>query len=89
MGQDILITGAASGIGAATARLLAAHDDTKLTLVDQSDEGLEALSRHLQMADWWTITMDISDPEAGSQPDLKTAAFTGGLWARASLKLKA
>ncbi|MBA4044594.1 MAG: oxidoreductase [Erythrobacter sp.] len=42
-GRSALITGAASGIGAASARALAARGATKLFLVDVDGEGLDAL----------------------------------------------
>jgi 2-keto-3-deoxy-L-fuconate dehydrogenase len=41
--RTALITGAASGIGAATARWLAAHDIGALVLVDRDEAGLAAL----------------------------------------------
>lgn len=78
--EHILITGAASGIGAATARLLAARGEhVLLTLIDQSDHGLQALTADLGIADWKSVTMDVSDPEAWLRLDLAGAAFTGAV----------
>ncbi len=78
--EHILITGAASGIGAATARLLAARGEAvSLTLVDQADAGLKALTAGLGAADWKSVTMDVSDPEAWARLDLEGAAFTGAV----------
>lgn len=77
--ERILITGAASGIGAATARLFAAKTGVSLTLIDQSDEGLEALTDTLAYADWTAVTMDVSDPDAWDQLDLDGADLTGAV----------
>ena len=78
--EHILITGAASGIGAATARLLAARGEAvSLTLVDQADAGLKVLTTGLGAADWKSVTMDVSDPEAWARLDLEGAAFTGAV----------
>jgi len=77
--QHILITGAASGIGAATTRLLAAREDVTLTLIDQSDDGLETLANGLEMSDWQTVTMDVSDPDAWSRLEFSEAPFTGAV----------
>lgn len=46
----ILITGAASGIGLATARLLASKG-ARLSLSDTNSEGLEAIGREIE-AQW-------------------------------------
>jgi NADP-dependent 3-hydroxy acid dehydrogenase YdfG len=45
-GKVVIITGASSGIGLATAQLLAAHG-TKLALVARSTKKIEALSQEL------------------------------------------
>ena len=78
-GEHVLITGAASGIGAAVAHLLAACGEVSLTLIDQSDEGLGRLSETLGKADWRAVTMDVSDPDAWDQLDLGEAGFTGAV----------
>lgn len=76
----ILITGAASGIGAATVRLLAAEEEMlKLTLIDRSDHGLQTLAADIGKPDWTYVTMDVSDPEAWARLDLKQADLTGAV----------
>lgn len=66
MGQDLdfagnaaLVTGAASGIGAATARWLAEHGIGRLVLVDRNETGLTGLGLRCK-AD--TFTGDVADP---------------------------
>jgi NAD(P)-dependent dehydrogenase (short-subunit alcohol dehydrogenase family) len=58
-GRTALITGAASGIGAACARWLDAHGVAKLVLVDRDEAGLAAL--HLDCATERLIG-DVGDP---------------------------
>lgn len=68
-GRSALITGAASGIGAATARLLAERGVGRLVLVDRDGDGLESLDlpcaveRHVA---------DVSDPAfwSGLEPGI-------------------
>ena len=50
-----LITGAASGIGAATARRMAADGATALVLVDRSGDALHALGNELEQA--WGVAL--------------------------------
>ncbi|AKM10179.1 SDR family NAD(P)-dependent oxidoreductase [Croceicoccus naphthovorans] len=57
-GKTALITGAASGIGAATARWLDAHGITKLVLVDMNRPALDALDLDCEVR---RIGGDVSD----------------------------
>lgn len=61
-----LVTGAASGIGAATAHALAAAGCTGLALVDRDAAGLEAVSAGLGGVDVLALTMDVADDEGWS-----------------------
>jgi 2-keto-3-deoxy-L-fuconate dehydrogenase len=78
-GQAILVTGAASGIGAACAKWLAAHGAARLLLVDRDAEGLNRLG-----LDAATFIGDVADPalwarieaEAGS---LNHAVINAGI----------
>ena len=79
MTDHILITGAASGIGAATAQMLAQRKGIRLTLMDQADAGLKAVSETLGNVEWRTVTMDVSDPDAWGHLDLEKAGFTGAV----------
>jgi short-subunit dehydrogenase len=57
-----LITGASSGIGAATAKRLARETDTKLVLVARREERLQALADELGGAT--VVAVDLVEPEA-------------------------
>jgi NAD(P)-dependent dehydrogenase (short-subunit alcohol dehydrogenase family) len=56
-GKRVLITGAASGIGAACAVWLAAHGAARLVLVDRDEEGLDRLALAAK-----TFAGDVADP---------------------------
>jgi len=58
-GRTALITGAASGIGAATAQWLGDHDIGKLLLVDRDAAKLDALDLSCESE---RIVADVSDP---------------------------
>ena len=59
-GKTVIITGASSGIGEATARLLA-REGCKLTLAARSADKLEALANELQ-ADCLVVRADMTEP---------------------------
>lgn len=61
----MIVTGAASGIGAATARILAERG-AKLVLVDRSADALEAMRAELEAAgcDCRAVTADVTDEQA-------------------------
>ena len=58
-GKSALITGAASGIGATTARWLDAHGIARLVLIDRDGAALEALDLACECE---RVTGDVSDP---------------------------
>ena len=60
-GRRALVTGAASGIGAATARWLDSHGIAELVLFDQDRAGLEALDLGCRTA---RVHGDVADPSA-------------------------
>ena len=62
--EHVLITGAASGIGAATARFLAPRDGILLTLIDRSETGLQDVAAGLGSARVKMAAMDVADPAA-------------------------
>src|SRR5919199_5660904 len=60
-----LVTGAASGIGAACARTISAQGDAELVVVDRDEEGLTAVVATLpRPQDVLAITMDVTDEAA-------------------------
>ncbi|MGA2284399.1 MAG: SDR family NAD(P)-dependent oxidoreductase [Candidatus Dormibacteria bacterium] len=62
MTRVVLVTGASSGIGAATARRFAEMSRTEVVLVARREERLRALARELGGAT--VVAADITDPEA-------------------------
>ncbi|KAA9007854.1 SDR family NAD(P)-dependent oxidoreductase [Histidinibacterium aquaticum] len=64
-GQHILVTGAASGLGAATARELASAG-AAVTVLDRSAEAAERMAEELGGR---AIAGDVTDPEIGAQID--------------------
>src|SRR5262249_38229175 len=63
-GRIALVTGAASGIGAATARLLAESGAGALILVDADGERLDALMQSIPTLELMTIARDVRDEQA-------------------------
>jgi len=62
-GQTVLVTGAGSGIGAATARRFAT-EAASLVVVDQNGAKLRDTAQTLDRPDTLTIAADVSDPDA-------------------------
>ncbi|WP_066845727.1 SDR family NAD(P)-dependent oxidoreductase [Croceicoccus marinus] len=58
--RNALVTGAASGIGAATAHWLDRHGIARLVLVDRNADGLAALTLGCQVE---LLPGDVSDPD--------------------------
>jgi 2-keto-3-deoxy-L-fuconate dehydrogenase len=77
--QVALITGAASGIGAATARLLGARGVGGLVLVDRDATGLAAMAKSLQSARVVLRVHDVADEAAWRENDQVIAAEFGRL----------
>jgi NAD(P)-dependent dehydrogenase (short-subunit alcohol dehydrogenase family) len=74
-GRRILITGAASGIGAATARLFRA-EGARLALIDRQEQALQAIAQEL---DALALPLDLVDLEALEPAVERAARELGGL----------
>src|SRR5262245_65812577 len=61
--KEVLITGGSDGIGLATARLLAAEGDTRVTLVARGESALQAAVRRLPGSGHDYATADLSRPD--------------------------
>ena len=81
-----LVTGAASGIGAACASLIMAESDAELVVVDCDDEGLHVLVATLpRPQDVLAITLDVTDETAWAQATVSIKDRFGRLeWVVAS-----
>lgn len=79
-GKRVLITGAANGIGRATARLFAA-EGARLSLFDVSVDAGEALARELRESgvEAAFLAVDVGDPEAMAAGVGRSAERLGGL----------
>lgn len=75
-GQVVVITGAARGIGAATARLVAARGG-KVFALDIARDGLNALQSELGLADNQIMTMDLGSQESVQKAIAEIFAITG------------
>ncbi|MDP3196700.1 oxidoreductase [Tabrizicola sp.] len=62
--KSIIVTGAASGIGAAIARLLAAEGVGGLVLIDRDAAGLDRIAGELATVPVETVVADLADPAA-------------------------
>lgn len=71
-GRTALVTGAASGIGAATARWLCAHSIARLVLVDRDEAGLAALELNCEVLDF---AGDVSDPALWERVEAEAGAL--------------
>lgn len=60
--QAIIVTGAASGIGAAIARMFAAEGAGGLVLTDRDTEGLSRIAAEISSTPTHMIVADLSDP---------------------------
>jgi NAD(P)-dependent dehydrogenase (short-subunit alcohol dehydrogenase family) len=77
-GKTVLITGAARGIGAATARALLTHG-TRLVLTGHHREPLDALAAELGSADVLTVPCDVRDLTAMEDAVAQGVAAFGGI----------
>jgi NAD(P)-dependent dehydrogenase (short-subunit alcohol dehydrogenase family) len=66
-GRSILVTGAASGIGLATARLLADSGAGRLLLVDRDAEALQSMELGCELV---RVAGDVADPELWARTSL-------------------
>jgi NAD(P)-dependent dehydrogenase (short-subunit alcohol dehydrogenase family) len=76
--RTALISGAASGIGAATARLLAAEGVRRFVLVDRDAEALAGIARELP-GEVVTRGHDVADEAAWAETEAEILARFGGL----------
>ena len=76
MPRCALVTGAGTGIGAATARALAA-DGCAVVLVGRREEPLQDVARGL--GDAHAVAADVGDPEAGAAAVAEAAERFGGI----------
>lgn len=77
-GRIVLVTGAASGIGAAFARLAAKEGAAGLALLDRNREGLEALASDLGCATLLSAG-DVGDPQCWARFEADIAARFGAV----------
>jgi len=77
-GKTVLITGAALGIGAETARLLAAHG-SRLVLTDLDEQALATLADELGSDDVLTVACDVCDLAAMEDAVAQGVARFGGI----------
>lgn len=66
-GRVALVTGAASGIGRASARLIAASGVAGLVLVDRNAKGCAEVAEALPGTDVATVVADLAEPDAVAQ----------------------
>jgi NAD(P)-dependent dehydrogenase (short-subunit alcohol dehydrogenase family) len=71
-GRTALVTGAASGIGAATAAWLAAHGAERLVLVDRDEAGLASLGLRCEAAEF---AGDVADPALWERIEAEAGAL--------------
>jgi NAD(P)-dependent dehydrogenase (short-subunit alcohol dehydrogenase family) len=74
-GHRVIITGGGAGIGAATARLLAARG-AQVAVLDRSADAGAAIAEELGAH---AVTVDVADPAATTAAVLEAAAAMGGL----------
>ena len=77
--STVLITGAASGIGEATARRLAVDGTAQLVLVDRDADRLDAVTRSLEGVRVFASALDVSDADAWPALEAGVEERFGGL----------
>ncbi len=75
--MTVLVTGASSGIGEATAKRLAKEPGAELVLVARREERLRALAESLPCRATW-ISVDLTEPDAPERVHAHLAAEHGG-----------